>query len=141
MASVRIAPPRPRIGEQVRIEVTLAHEGRRPVDVLVDLAIHFVKARGSTSRRVFKLRALHLAPGERATLGKRISLAQHTTRTTPAPTPSSSCSAARSTRPAPSTSSRRAATPAPDPPPSTVQSATQGPSTPPLRDRPIHHDA
>jgi 3-methyladenine DNA glycosylase AlkC len=81
VARVTIAPPRPRIGEHVRVEVEVVHAGRRPVDLNLDFAIHFVKARGATSRKVFKLRTLHLEPGSKAVVSKRISLAQHTTRT------------------------------------------------------------
>jgi 3-methyladenine DNA glycosylase AlkC len=43
------------------------------------LLVHFVKSRGSGAK-TFKLRALRLAPGERAPLGKRIALKQLTTR-------------------------------------------------------------
>ena len=46
----------------------------------VDLRVHFVKANGRTSPKVFKMKRLDLAPGERATLSKLISLWQHTTR-------------------------------------------------------------
>jgi 3-methyladenine DNA glycosylase AlkC len=80
LVSARITPARPRIGESVRIDVEVENRGRRPIDVVVDLGVHFVKANGATSPKVFKLRALTLAPGERAAVGKRISLAQHTTR-------------------------------------------------------------
>jgi hypothetical protein len=48
---------------------------------MVDLRVHFVKANGRSSPKVFKLAALELAPGKSATLSKTISLAQHTTRT------------------------------------------------------------
>ncbi len=49
--------------------------------VVVDLAVHFVKARGDTKPKVFKLRSLTLEPGGEARLSKTISLAQHSTRT------------------------------------------------------------
>jgi hypothetical protein len=47
--------------------------------VLVDLVVHFVKARGSGAK-TFKLRAVELAPGARAAFAKRIGLGQLTTR-------------------------------------------------------------
>lgn len=48
--------------------------------MLVDLGVHFVKATGKTSRKVFKLKRLTLAPRGRAELDTSISLAVHTTR-------------------------------------------------------------
>lgn len=47
----------------------------------MDLAVHFVKARGEPRPKVFKVRSLTLAPGAEAHLSKTLSLAQHTTRT------------------------------------------------------------
>jgi 3-methyladenine DNA glycosylase AlkC len=79
--SVGVKPARPRIGEQVAIVAELENAGAEALPVAVDLRVHFVKARGTTAPKVFKLRALTLAPGERVLLRKRISLAQHTTRT------------------------------------------------------------
>jgi 3-methyladenine DNA glycosylase AlkC len=76
---VTIDPPVARIGGDVRIGFELANAGRKPQRVMADLVIHFVKARG-TGAKTFKLKALELAPGEQALLGKKISLKQHTTR-------------------------------------------------------------
>jgi 3-methyladenine DNA glycosylase AlkC len=78
---VRISPARPRIGDDVRIDFEIVNPSRRPVDVVVDLGVHFVKASGATAPKVFKVRALRLEPGARIALGKTISLAQHSTRT------------------------------------------------------------
>ena len=49
--------------------------------MLADLQVHYVKASGEASPKVFKLSTLELAPGETVTLGKTLSLAQMTTRT------------------------------------------------------------
>jgi 3-methyladenine DNA glycosylase AlkC len=81
VASVVCTPARPRIGGSVHIAVEVAHRGRRATELVVDLVVHFVKARGSTGAKTFKLRALRLGAGERAVLEKRVSLAQQTTRT------------------------------------------------------------
>ena len=51
-----------------------------PQDLLVDLAVHFVKANGRTSPKVFKLKRVALAPGAKVQLATRVSLAVHTTR-------------------------------------------------------------
>lgn len=75
-----ITPRRVAIGGNVSISFTLRSTARGPQSLLVDLAVHFVKATGRTSPKVFKLQRVELAPGERAIFRKRISLAVHTTR-------------------------------------------------------------
>jgi 3-methyladenine DNA glycosylase AlkC len=76
---VVISPSSPRIGGDVKVGFVLANQSGRVQRVLVDLVVHFVKARG-TAPKTFKLRAVALAPGERAAFEKRIGLAQLTTR-------------------------------------------------------------
>jgi 3-methyladenine DNA glycosylase AlkC len=76
---VRFDPAQVAIGGQVTIHFTLQSDAKRDQSLLVDLAVHFVKARG-TARRVFKLRRLTLAPSERTALRTTVSLAVHTTR-------------------------------------------------------------
>lgn len=78
---VRIAPARVAIGGEVRVAFSLHNASRRAVDLLVDLGVHFVKARGARSRKVFKLRRVRLEPGAREAFESRVSLAVHTTRT------------------------------------------------------------
>jgi hypothetical protein len=48
--------------------------------VLLDLRIHFVKANGKPSPKVFKLRTVTLEPGRIQELRKTVSLAELTTR-------------------------------------------------------------
>jgi len=69
------------IGSAVEINFTVTNDGDEPGEFNVDLKVHFVKANGSTTPKVFKVKQLTLAPGETAALRKRVSLAQHTTRT------------------------------------------------------------
>ncbi len=78
---IHFEPPRVRIGEGVRVSFTLVGRARKTQRLAVDLAVHFVKARGQTGEKVFKLDEVELSPDERVTLGKRVSLAVHTTRT------------------------------------------------------------
>jgi 3-methyladenine DNA glycosylase AlkC len=77
---VRFDPSRVRIGEQVSISFDVCSRSRTPQNVLVDLAIHFVKANGQATPKVFKLKRITLPPSERVELQTRISLAVHTTR-------------------------------------------------------------
>jgi hypothetical protein len=48
--------------------------------LLIDYAVHFVKANGSTRPKVFKLRALTLGPGDTIAFSATVSLAAMTTR-------------------------------------------------------------
>jgi 3-methyladenine DNA glycosylase AlkC len=77
----RFRPRRVAIGGRIAVSFTLRSTARSAQDLLVDLVIHFVKANGRGSPKVFKLRRLTLPAGGRAELATTISLAVHTTRT------------------------------------------------------------
>ena len=72
-------PRRVAIGGRVTVRFALRSRARQEQDVLVDLAVHFVKARGAAAK-VFKVARVRLAPRARAELEATISLAVHTTR-------------------------------------------------------------
>ena len=55
--------------------------GEAPQDLVVDYAVHHVRANGGTSPKVFKGWKLTLRPGETRALAKRHSLRPVTTRT------------------------------------------------------------
>ena len=74
-------PQNVEIGGRVRIEVSVDNPTETPISVLVDLVVHFVKANGSTTPKVFNGAETLLEPGAMATIRKSISLAVHTTRT------------------------------------------------------------
>lgn len=76
-----IEPKRARIGKSVRATVRVLNEGREPAKVVLALRVHFVKARGGTSPKSFKLPTAEIGPGESVMLTKTVSLAQQTTRT------------------------------------------------------------
>lgn len=77
---VRISPARVRIGERASISFALRSTSQEPQDVLVDLAVHFVKANGKAAPKVFKLARAALPPRGRVDLQTSVSLAVHTTR-------------------------------------------------------------
>jgi 3-methyladenine DNA glycosylase AlkC len=77
----RVSPAVVPIGESVTLTVELANEGSSTQRLLVDLRVHFMKANGQPSPKVFKLKELNLEPSGSERLAKTISLAQHTTRT------------------------------------------------------------
>jgi 3-methyladenine DNA glycosylase AlkC len=73
-------PGRVKIGRRVAMAFTLRSTARMPQDLLIDVAVHFVKARGVTGAKVFKLKRLTLGPRAQADLQTSFSLAIHTTR-------------------------------------------------------------
>jgi 3-methyladenine DNA glycosylase AlkC len=77
---VRITPKRVAIGGKVMVAFVIRNPTRRPQDVLVDLAVHFVKANGRASPKVFKVARLTLSPRGETALQTPVSLAVHTTR-------------------------------------------------------------
>lgn len=77
---VSITPARPRIGGRVRIEFALSNTTRRAQSLLVDFRIHYLKANGKASPKVFKLKEVDLAAGETLHFAKTISLQEMTTR-------------------------------------------------------------
>jgi 3-methyladenine DNA glycosylase AlkC len=77
---VRFAPRRVPIGERVTMSFALRSKSKEPQDLLVDLAVHFVKASGRAAPKVFKLKRVALPPRGVIELQTRISLAVHTTR-------------------------------------------------------------
>jgi 3-methyladenine DNA glycosylase AlkC len=79
--AITIEPALVAVGQQIRIAFSITNTGAGPGVFNVDLKVHFVKANGGTSPKVFKVRAIELAAGKSAELAKTISLAQHTTRT------------------------------------------------------------
>lgn len=77
---VRFDPPRVAIGGRVAMSFVLRSKSAQPQDLLVDVAVHFVKARGQAAPKVFKLERLTLPPRATAELRTSFSLAVHTTR-------------------------------------------------------------
>lgn len=80
VSDARITPKRVVMGEKVNIAFDITNTSKKPQRVLVDFCIHYVKASGNSSAKVFKLKVLDLAPGEKARLAKTVSTAEMTTR-------------------------------------------------------------
>ena len=78
--TVRFAPKRVPIGGRVAMKFGLRSKSRITQDLLVDLAVHFVKAGGKPSKKVFKLKRVSLPPRGHVELTTTVSLAVHTTR-------------------------------------------------------------
>lgn len=67
-------------GESLPIEATLHNPGDSNIRVSLDYAVHFLRANGTHSAKIFKWSKLELAPGESLTLQKAHPLAAVTTR-------------------------------------------------------------
>lgn len=78
--TVRLEPRRVTIGGRVSMTFTLRSTSRSPQHLLVDAAVHFVKAKGNGVPKVFKLKRIALPPRGTVEMSARISLAVHTTR-------------------------------------------------------------
>ncbi|NNC80413.1 MAG: DNA alkylation repair protein [Acidimicrobiales bacterium] len=80
VAAVSIQPTSAKIGDNIRIELTIENPSSNSCGALVDLRVHFVKANGTTSAKVFKGAELELDSGASTAVRKTISVAQHSTR-------------------------------------------------------------
>jgi 3-methyladenine DNA glycosylase AlkC len=76
---VTFDPPRVSIGQRVTMSFVLRSRSSSAQDLLVDVAVHFVKVRG-TARKVFKLKRIKVGPRARVPLSTTLSMAVHTTR-------------------------------------------------------------
>ena len=68
------------VGESTVLQLTLRSRSAQAQRLLIDYAVHHVKANGSTSAKIFKGWSLTLAPGELRRLSKSHSLRAVTTR-------------------------------------------------------------
>lgn len=81
--AIRNAAIRPQcasLGDAVTISFDLHNTRKRKQNVLVDLQVHFVKARGAPRPKVFKLKSFELAANQTVQLKKKLSLVELTTR-------------------------------------------------------------
>lgn len=74
------APASVKLGDKVRLALTVENAQDHAQAALIDLVVHLVKADGSTCPKVFKLGEVALGPGERAAFKKTVSFAPMTTR-------------------------------------------------------------
>jgi 3-methyladenine DNA glycosylase AlkC len=79
-ATLRLSAKKVSVGESFALRATLASTAARPQKLVIDYAVHHVKANGDTSAKVFKGWNLVLAPRETRTLTKSHSMRLITTR-------------------------------------------------------------
>lgn len=78
--TLKLAPQRIAVGDSVQMTLTLRSNSASTQALLIDYAVHHVKASGSTSAKVFKGWKLTLAAGESRTLTRQHSFKPVTTR-------------------------------------------------------------
>lgn len=79
-ATLELAPRRIALGDAVELTVNLSSTARRPQRLVLDYAVHHVKANGGSSAKVFKGWTLELAAGQQCRLVKRHKVQAITTR-------------------------------------------------------------
>jgi len=78
--SLEVSPKQICLGESLEFTVVLKSKAAVPQKVVVDYAMHHMKANGQTRPKVFKLRSLEIAPGATVELTKRHAIKPVTTR-------------------------------------------------------------
>jgi 3-methyladenine DNA glycosylase AlkC len=79
-ATLALAPKALAVGEVLQLTVQLRSAAARAQTLVIDYAVHHVKASGATTPKVFKGWTLQLGAGEQLTLNKRHSMRAVTTR-------------------------------------------------------------
>ena len=68
------------LGDTLSFKIKLQSTNPKPQTVVIDYAVHHMKANGQTSPKVFKLRIVEIAPGATVELAKRHTIKPVTTR-------------------------------------------------------------
>jgi 3-methyladenine DNA glycosylase AlkC len=79
-AKLSLTKAKVKVGDQVEFVVSLANKEKFAAKILVHYVIHFKKANGTLSPKVFLAKKLKLAPGEKSIFKKSHSLKPMTTR-------------------------------------------------------------
>ncbi|MEO1368343.1 MAG: DNA alkylation repair protein [Acidobacteriota bacterium] len=78
---LHLDPPTVWLGEALTFTFDIVSKGSRAEPLVVDYALHMTKSAGHRTAKVFKLKTLELASGDRVTLEKRHSFKKVTVRT------------------------------------------------------------
>ena len=68
------------LGDTLQLTARIVSEAQARERMVVDYAIHYVRKTGEASRKVFKLKSFHLAPGESAELSIAQTIRDFSTR-------------------------------------------------------------
>jgi 3-methyladenine DNA glycosylase AlkC len=78
--ALAVSPGQIRLGESVQIALTLKASSTRPQTLVIDYAVHHVKANGQAAAKVFKGWSIQLAPGDQRSFTRRHAIRPITTR-------------------------------------------------------------
>jgi len=76
----RVRPARARIGDTVQVEVSVHNTGPATARAVVDVVVHYIKASGASSPKVFKGRTLELAADERSSFTHKLAFVDRSIR-------------------------------------------------------------
>lgn len=79
-AALTITPKTLRVGESLTMTLSLRSSAKRSQPLVIDYAVHHVKANGERTPKVFKGWTIELAAGQTRTLAKKHSMREVTTR-------------------------------------------------------------
>jgi 3-methyladenine DNA glycosylase AlkC len=79
-AKLIVTPRKVAVGDSLTLDLQLSSSSKKPQPLLVDYAVHHVKANGERSAKVFKGWSLTLAPEAQTALSKKHSMRAVTTR-------------------------------------------------------------
>lgn len=77
---LRVEPARIRLGDRITLSFRLESRAAAAQRLVIDYAVHYVKKNGGSSAKVFKLKALTLAPHASATFRRAQTVRNFTTR-------------------------------------------------------------
>lgn len=81
LKQLSLDPPAPRIDGSARLSFSLTSTLPETQPVMVDYAVHYVKADGGTAPKVFRLGSVTMEPGQSVEYSRKLSFRQMTTRT------------------------------------------------------------
>ncbi len=76
-----LKPPRLCLGESFELRFDVVSKQSTGAPLVIDYAVHHVKANGSTTPKVFKLKTVTLEPGQRLSVSKKHAVRRISTRT------------------------------------------------------------
>ena len=79
--AVSLKPSTIQLGEAIEFIFSLTSASKKNQRLVIDYAVHHVKANGQTRPKVFKLKSVELKPGETMQVSKRHTIRRITTRT------------------------------------------------------------
>lgn len=80
ISSFECTPPSLHLGEYLHLSVALMSQDSRQLELVIDYVVHYIKASGASSPKVFKWKNLTLAAGQKVAFAKRQIIRDFSTR-------------------------------------------------------------